>query len=822
MQKKHQISILTAQPTPKQKQWGYKPFPLTKNFKNGHEMKPTPNTWFNQKIIEWDNLEELYKTIEPYIKGRHPEAYFSALSYGQFLPGTDEPYGTRRLNANIKDTPHNYFILDIETDSPTYEDTCLDLSKVRKWMEATYPWITDKTGMILYHTASAGVVRLDGSEKHKQIRVRAIMEIALEMPLTESMRKYTLRPFMKGHGKDFNRHIDSATHEKARMFYMAPPLLTNTERLIGQDDICCLRMGEPIDYELLRTYDIGLPIEEQMRVGVNSSAPSMNKTIDESKLNSSRLMKENPPEWHWELIGEGARYDNIFNLLGSAYFRDCVSTWRRKLLNDKSKLGDRTSREIDYIIKWQEDNYTKDFDRPTDKINEHNIIDIDEYRLEFWDDSIVWKDKGVILQKLYEGAGKTESLRKLREQYPNKSFLYIAPNTKPVIEACNELGLKCYLDLKEEVADISSGGKPEHSFLGICYPSLKYMEGDTPGTMKNIKWDIVAMDEIEQLLIFGVDGGGCIINPEFNNGILRQLVEKAELVIGMDARLSNLSLQALETWRDDGTFDVYTQSKIKPWNNRHFTIVDSSEMTLNYIREAVGKGKRVAVVSELDRSGKGLTLETGMKYIEEQTGKKGWAVDQNNKDKAESMQYIHGGLEQGLKDGTISHMWSSPVLQSAWSYKSEECPFDLVVGLYPNSVLTAPNIVQHISRFRTSTKYVLYVNQQKRYRKFDIYQRMYPPTANQNDIDLGLGEFNERHAMHDYWENIQKQNRQSHLIEIIEARGGTIEYDYTKITDEHKELSAWLEENHEKAWKYLRSQEAFNFYNKYEDIYENF
>ncbi len=113
MQKKHQISILTAQPTPKQKQWGYKPFPLTKNFKNGHETETNSNTWFNQKIIEWDNLEELYKTLEPYIKGRHPEAYFSALLYGQFLPGTDEPYGTRRQNANIEDTPHNYLILSV-------------------------------------------------------------------------------------------------------------------------------------------------------------------------------------------------------------------------------------------------------------------------------------------------------------------------------------------------------------------------------------------------------------------------------------------------------------------------------------------------------------------------------------------------------------------------------------------------------------------------------------------------------------------------------------------------------------------------------------
>ena len=70
-----------------------------------------------------------------------------------------------------------------------------------------------------------------------------------------------------------------------------------------------------------------------------------------------------------------------------------------------------------------------------------------------------------------------------------------------------------------------------------------------------------------------------------------------------------------------------------------------------------------------------------------------------------------------------SPMWASPVLQSAWSYQSEECPFDLVVGLYPNSVLTAPNIVQHISRFRTSTEFVMYVNQQKRFRLYDIYQK---------------------------------------------------------------------------------------------------
>ena len=28
--------------------------------------------------------------------------------------------------------------------------------------------------------------------------------------------------------------------------------------------------------------------------------------------------------------------------------------------------------------------------------------------------------------------------------------------------------------------------------------------------------------------------------------------------------------------------------------------------------------------------------------------------------------------------------------------------------------------------------------------------------------------------MHDYWENIQKENRQAHIIEIIESRGGNV------------------------------------------------
>ena len=108
MQKRHQINIITAQPSEN----GFRA-KTTKSFILGKEDKSYFPKYWKQKIIEWDDLEELYKTLEPYLKGTHPEAYYSCLMHGQFIPGTEDIYGNRRQNINIEDTPHNYLILDI-------------------------------------------------------------------------------------------------------------------------------------------------------------------------------------------------------------------------------------------------------------------------------------------------------------------------------------------------------------------------------------------------------------------------------------------------------------------------------------------------------------------------------------------------------------------------------------------------------------------------------------------------------------------------------------------------------------------------------------
>ena len=701
MTKKHQLNIITAQPSWNQKKFGYSCPHETKSFKdgkevyqtyidkNGKEQKSSPK-YYSSRIIEWNNLKQLYKELKPYILGTRKDAEYSSLMYGTFRDGSEDMNGFQRLNVNVEDTHHRYLILDIETDSPSYKETCLDIQDVRKWLIGSYPWITEETGMILYQTASAGVIQT-GKEKHKQIRIRAIMELSVCLPgLNESQRKHTLRPWMKQTGgKDFQRHIDSSTHEKARKFFLSPPKLTRTERILT-DGICCLHEGMPVEYDnLLIDFDTDEPQNSaRQEKGVSSASATFNKEIDGQKL--TKELKERPIQYWWEAIEDGNRYEGHYNMLVSAYYRDEIKTWRKKLLADSFKLGDKTEETIDSVIEYIERTIVKNFDKPTDKINNHNVIDIPIHELKYWKGSIKWKEKGVILQKLYEGAGKTESLKELVAwaKENDKSFLYVAPNTKTVINESEKLGLSSYksvnvADIKMPLAESSSNPKPTNPFLGICYPSLEKMKGQTPGTIKRgLEWDIVVMDEIEQLLIFGVHGGGCIINPELANGILRQLVEKAELVVGMDARLTNLSLQALEHWRvEDKVFDIYTQSKIKPWNTKTFTMVDSTEMAINYVREAVAKGKRVAVVSELDRSGK-RNLESLKDYIEEQTGRKGWAIDQKNKDDNESRRYIDklgswtdkgkeimGELAKDLKEGKISHIWASPGIKSAGSYK---------------------------------------------------------------------------------------------------------------------------------------------------------
>lgn len=827
---KHQINLITGLPY----ESGWRP-PLTKKYILGRKEEFAPPKYWSQNIVEWNDLADLYRILKPYIEGnlhQQADAFHTGVMYGQFEQWGNTPYGFRKIKENVKDVPHNYFILDIETAKP-FPEVALNLKSVRQWLIETYPFITDKTGMLLHFSASAGVVKSNGSDDHHQIRIRAFMEHDSTIPLDESERKNTLRPFMKhnGQGLDFHRHIDNASHQLSRHFYMAPPLLTETDRMIDSD-IVYLHEGDPINYEEMRNLDY---FSQSDSVRRSQPLTPSDATFVKSVVSLNNLIKTQPTQYWWDLIGDGNRYEGHYNLLWSAYVNKSIKEWYQKLIKDSFKLGDRTPESVKSVIAYIEREHTRNFNIDFD-VDAHNVIDIPVALLKDWEDDIVWNDKGVILQKLYEGAGKTQSLRKLRELYPNKTFLYIAPNTRPIVDACKDLGLSYYEDFKPEIAETDEQGNPKHPLLGICYPSLQRMGGETNTRRKNIRWDIVVMDEIEQLLIFATDSGGIVRNPSLCDNILRELVEQAELVIGMDARLSNLSLQTLEHWRMDKPFDIYTQSKVKPFIDHHCTIVHSIATGVEAVVSAIESGHRVAVVSELDCSAnkkEQRNLELLRRYVQDRTGKNGIAIDSNNASFGISRDILHnlgtsqhrGQLEQCLIDGTYQHIWLSPIVQSAWSYVSEEAPFDLVVGLYPNRVLTAPNIVQHIKRFRTSKNFVMYIEQDQGIKlRSDVYKKLNPPLA-KDEIELSVEQFNARHELHKRYETIQKNYRLDHFIEIFEERGGKITIDNRDNVDGRKDLKKFVQEHQEEIINLLKEPKTFNRYLKlsgYEPIEDLF
>jgi len=842
MQKKHQITIITAQ----NNEYGLRS-PVTKKFIMGYEAGKSKipsidkqkihfNKFWKQEIFYWNNLTELYERLKPLYEGTEQDAFYKALMIGTFNEELKEPFGYRKTLAHTIDYESSFFILDIETSSSDYANYSLEM--VRDWLIETYPFITQETGMILYHSASSGVQRHDGSDKDKQIRIRAIMEHTSMMGLDQSIRELYLRPYLKQDDNDFERHIDSASIRRSQHFNIAPPLLVDTTRNIIGDGICCLP-GKPIDIEHFRSFDDNAFPSASKGGGIRGELVGVNSTTDTplTQLEIYQALRTKKTEYWWKEIGDGNRNRGIFLMLLSAYYKRELDKWKNKLLNDDFKMGDKDPKNIEYIANEIRTKYYRDYGKPKDKFNKHSVTDIPFFLMRDWKEEtgefVSWQDKNVTLLALNEGAGKTESCKPIIEfaKKNNKTLLYICPNVKPVSKFCSDFNITYYNDVKSTMGDLDSEGKPIHKMMGSCLPSIDNFEGNS-GYYNGAKIDIVIIDEIEQAIMMQTDSGRCIVNPEMNYGLLRQMCEQAEYVIGMDARISNLTLMAMEQWRLEQPFNIYTQSKVHTFLNlqtkerKKCRWVNSEFEAIEKVRKAVQEGKTVAITSELTRDGrKGKNLSAYCKYVEEATGIKGIAIDQKNKDDDEISEIINNPkiLSDKLANGEISHMWTSPVLQSAWSYVSEEQPFDLVVGIYPSKVLNAPNIVQHICRFRQTMNYVMYIAKSGWEAPERIYEELYDTKDFPFQVQLETSNFNDVFRYDLKHNNIMRANIPEHFIEITKQRGLIHEFHNFRDGDQLK-LNTWLSKNREKAWKLIKSKEIaekyFRLKGKQEQVYD--
>ena len=782
-----EINLLIAQPN--EKGWVGE---LCKKYVKGEKAKSYFPTYFDVRPIHFDTLTSLAEKLEPYIQGTHKDAYYSAVIMGDFDEYQKTPYG--HLRRNLYDTPRDYMIIDIETDLPRYEEISLNLETVYHWLIEEYDWLQENNGIFLHFSGSAGVV--NKAQTHKQIRIRAIVK--LTNVATSNDRQNRLRAYMKvaSNHPDIEHnnthHIDMATHQHHRLFYLSPPKLTDTQSLI-KGKRWFVKEGDPIDITDFATLEDKASFSsacDPRLVKVRANQEIMDKTLD---------------DW-FALLAPGNSFEIIWRILYKAMLENKLDEYYKKIQQVEWLGKDRDSNFLDYVIKRITEIYPIKIGEPFEPYN-HNVIQVGQYRLDHWlekdkkEINWVYEDKHTILCKLYEGAGKTTALKDLRAKYPDKSFLYIAPNITPVRNASKDLELTYYQDI-----DKTKYRTEDH--LGLCYPSIHHLQiQDQNGNNRTRTYDIIVLDEIEQILTLGSLKNGIIRNPSWQNDALVQLIENAELVVGLDARISNLSLYMLEHFRRDQTFDIYTHDTVKPFKDHTFTFTSDLPAFLNGVIEKVRAGERVAIVSELDgKLTRRWNLEQAKNYVEEVTGVKGVCIWAKNKEQPLHNEILNdlsdpdhmGKLEKLIgetSDNAIGHIWLSPVVQSSWSYVANKHEFTHIFGLYPDNTLTAPNIIQHLKRFRQTKNYTLLVSSHYQYFAPDtVMKQLYPTVELQKEEEdkysvNPINELNRRATGVIKREEIMLNHRLDHLIEIIRARGGKIEDDLGKAEKEIKDAT---------------------------------
>lgn len=799
------ITLLTALPN----EWGFRNT-CGKKYKDGASVFQHTPKFFSYETVTWKSYRELAEKLSPIIKGEAKDYNYKCILAGEPKEELITSFGYRRLNATTNDVGRDYFIIDLETNEPIFEGISTNVEKIRDWLIETYDWIEKETGMFFYLSPSAGVV---SGDKHKQIRIRLIVKHSAVL-LTESDRHFYLRNYQSVSKDDFERHIDKSTHQYARMFYLAPPELENTERLVSIDNLIYFQEGMPVDVEKMKTTASN---QQASSRGGDKADRLTAPTLLTSPAENHFIMSKTTEEWY-EMIGDGARYREIYWMLWSAYLNNSISYWRTKLLNDAFKRGNKTVKDIDSVIQRIEQTKSRSFAPPFSP-HGHNLIDVTEYLLKDWEDKIIWKDKGVVFQKLIEGSGKTVGLQELRKLFPEKKFLYLAPMQAPVENASIDLDLTLY-------QDVPGNELHKQHHLACCYPSLKKLEMENnPGHLyPDATWDIVVLDEIEQLLMFAVNGGGCIPNPSQANTILRKIVERADLVIGLDARISDLSLSCIEAWKPDVSFDIYQHpiDQVLPFRNHTCTITNSIEQTIHTIIEAVGNGNRVGVVTDLDNDRRAkLCLRLLCEFVEERTNTKGIAIDSEDKKQflpnkiltelSDHKTQKMGCLEELFNKNKLQHIWFSPVNQSAWNYLAIETKVDLVVGIYMNNILTAPNIIQHLKRFRqTRNFYVCLPSSNPLYDYHKHYVTLFPSefdTTNGIALSNQDSEFNDRHRIDDKYTKLMLANVEQQFINMWVERGGALQNETNLVETKH--LKDFLNEKYDRLIQLMKSPELW-------------
>ena len=692
-----------------------------KHFLNGEDVSSfgVGNSWKSVKTIKWENFGELEEQLLPYIVGEDDNANHCALMIGE----TEEYFA--RNKANVKDEKLNHLLLDIETELPKYEKISTDLPKIREWMIDQYEWLDEKTGMFLFFSNSAGI---HCGDKHKQIRVRAIVKI--DKALNEEERIGLLKDFTKRNTKESREyhHLDETTLRRHIASIIAQPKVENTEAKKIKSRTLVWE-GNPIATKSISS---------------SYTPPTQN---DGRKTTSEVLSKETRE--HFNNIEKNGTYDTVWRVAFSCIMRGEDRFYWEEMCRNKCKEIN-SDRNVKSTFNWA-NTKIKSWFFLHDKLNEdnkHNYIKLNRKYIS--DEGVIsWKKNRTIFVKSPTATGKTTALKKLIEDNKDKSILYIGDGVCYVVNAAATLDLDDYKDYKkfpyynELGYKISNRNLFKSTKLAVCYNSIKYLYKPNG---KLAKFDIVIIDEARHLLGYSATSR-TILDKEQLSVIMGDLVREADLVVCLDADLDNLVVKAIEIYRgEDDCFDIY-DNIYDAFRGKTAYMCRSPSEVISKAVQLIKAKKTFAFVGDFSPK---LSTNYSVEYFEKLFRANGlkekeiFSLSSANSDKKEQQEVLQNPnkyLVEKLQNGLRAFI-ATPSITCGWDFKNDDKNFDYVLGFYPSAILTATGIVQQLRRFRDTDDFFLWIKPTNHHTGYemeklkDIWQELYGDRTYDNRAEI--------------------------------------------------------------------------------------
>lgn len=324
--------------------------------------------------------------------------------------------------------------------------------------------------------------------------------------------------------------------------------------------------------------------------------------------------------------------------------------------------------------------------------------------------------KGITLVKSPKGTGKTAALRNIVQEIKQlnrskilpdapKSILLIGHRQALLREACNKLGLTCYLDSLPT------------NYYGICLDSLGTKLHRSMGVPA---YDLIIIDESEQVFSHLVSD----TIMQRSNGLdlcfkhLKFYLEKAKAIIALDADLDAITITALaelrkNDWERDlriihnqWTTDTNNKNSIKMYRNKGHL---AKEML-----HSIERGEKCYIASNSKKM-----IDDLEGLVKRLVGQRYVKVTSDNSQQDDIVEFVK---TISVSAKTVDVILASPSMGTGVdiTFPDNEIVFENVYGFFEPLVNTHTDIDQQLARVRHPRDVKVYINPRKYYPETDL------------------------------------------------------------------------------------------------------